>query len=194
VLLAAACSSTGSTATATRPPVTSTPPATVVTTPAPAGTLRPVADEGKVTYSVTLTPGECRTRDAGTLPDPHCTPGATDPKVTQASIRVTICARGWTATVRPPDSQTSHAKFTIAYPAYSIGPGVTSELDHLVPLELGGANDITNLWPEAGKVPNSKDPVENALHTAVCAGKVTLAAAQAAIAANWHTAEQVTGA
>jgi hypothetical protein len=65
----------------------------------------------------------------------------------------------------------------------------TSELDHLVPLELGGSNDITNLWPEVGKVPNPKDKVEDALKRAVCAGQVSLAAAQNAIAANWLTAE-----
>jgi len=35
---------------------------------------------------------------------------------------------------------------------------------------------------------NSKDPVENALNKAVCSGKVTLSAAQAAIAADWTTA------
>jgi hypothetical protein len=63
-----------------------------------------------------------------------------------------------------------------------------SELDHLVPPELGGSNDITNLWPEAGRVPNPKDKVENALNRAVCAGKVSLAAAQNAIASDWLTA------
>ncbi|POX44925.1 hypothetical protein [Streptomyces sp. Ru72] len=34
----------------------------------------------------------------------------------------------------------------------------------------------------------SKDPVETELHTAVCSGKVTLAAAQQAIATDWITA------
>lgn len=34
---------------------------------------------------------------------------------------------------------------------------------------------------------NKKDPVETKLHTAVCSGKVTLKAAQQAIATDWTT-------
>jgi hypothetical protein len=52
---------------------------------------------------------------------------------------------------------------------------------------------VANLWPEVGKIPNPKDSVENALHKAVCAGKVSLSAAQQAIALNWQTAESVLG-
>lgn len=66
------------------------------------------------------------------------------------------------------------------------------ELDHLVSLELGGSNDAGNLWPERNDHPsgaiNSKDLVENALHRDVCSGRVTLAAAQSAIATDWTTA------
>ncbi|MGW5481526.1 hypothetical protein [Streptomyces sp. NPDC004008] len=39
-----------------------------------------------------------------------------------------------------------------------------------------------------GGINNKKDPVETKLHTAVCDGKVTLAAAQQAIATDWTTA------
>jgi hypothetical protein len=112
-----------------------------------------------------------------------------DPAVTQATIASTICRSGYTGKVRPPESETSHAKFDVAYPAYRIQDSAASELDHLVSLELGGSNDITNLWPEVGTVPNPKDKVENALNRAVCDGRVSLAAAQRAIAADWMTAE-----
>jgi hypothetical protein len=146
-------------------------------------------DPGKVTYSKGI--AYCAARDTGQLPSPFCTPGSTDPAVTQADIGSTICRTGWTAAVRPPSSETEHAKFAVAYPAYGLPVTLVSELDHLVPLELGGSNDITNLWPEAGKVPNPKDTVENALRAAVCARKVTLGAAQDAIARDWLTAEAV---
>jgi hypothetical protein len=64
----------------------------------------------------------------------------------------------------------------------------------LVPLELGGSNDATNLWPEVGlPVGNPKDKVENALNHAVCDGRVSLAVAQQAIASNWLTAEKRLG-
>lgn len=143
---------------------------------------------GTVTYSVHLTPGECHARDGGTLPDPACTPGALDPRVTQATIHSTICVAGWTATVRPPVAETNHAKWLVSAPAYSLPAGTVGEEDHLIPLELGGSSDITNLWLEAGKIPNSKDTEENRLHKLVCGGKMTLAAGQHAIALNWHTA------
>lgn len=190
VLTLAACASIGQTTppprTATAPPAT-TAPATPATATATPGTITQIADEGTVTYSVTLHPGQCHVRDSGKLPDPACTPGAVDPAVTQATIRQTICVRGWTKTVRPPASETDKAKFDVAYPAYSLPAGTTSELDHLIPLELGGANDITNLWPEAGSVPNTKDPVEDDLRADVCAGELTLTQARQAIAANWET-------
>jgi len=152
--------------------------------------LKKVHDPGRVTGTIH---GHCAYRDHGQLPDPRCTPGSIDPAVTQADIRSTICKKGWTATVRPPESQTERFKFDVAYPAYRTPQSERTELDHLVPLELGGSNDATNLWPESPPTPNPKDKVENALNAAVCDGRVKLAAAQAAIAADWLTAEKKLG-
>jgi len=141
--------------------------------------LLEVHDPGRVTGNLA---GPCHARAGGLLPDRRCTPGAIDPAITQANIQSTICRTGYTETVRPPESQTEAFKFGEAYPAYGIPSGTASELDHLVPLELGGANDAANLWPEVGPVPNPKDTVEAALNTAVCDGQVSLARAQRAIA------------
>lgn len=63
------------------------------------------------------------------------------------------------------------------------------EVDHLIPIELGGANTITNLWPEFGSIPNLKDRVENRLHALVCTGKITIEKAQHDIATNWKEAQ-----
>lgn len=147
-------------------------------------------DPGQVTGTLA---GPCHARDNGRLPDPRCTPGVIDPAVTQADIKSTICDLGYTGTVRPPEGQTEAFKFRQAYPAYGIAADTESELDHLVPLELGGANDAANLWPEVGPVPNPKDSVENALSRAVCDGEITLARAQRAIARNWETARSSLG-
>ena len=147
-------------------------------------------DPGVVTGTLA---GPCNARDNGELPDRRCTPGGADPRVTQSDIDSTICVTGYTARVRPSESQTEAFKLAEAYPAYGIASGAPSELDHLVPLELGGSNDAANLWPEVGSLPNPKDEVENALHNAVCDGKVGLRAAQRAIAANWLTAERTLG-
>ena len=143
--------------------------------------LLAVHDPGTVTGTLT---GACRTRDQGLLPDRSCTPGAIDPAVTQANIGSTICRAGYTDSVRPPESQTEAFKWGVAEPAYG-QHDVSGELDHLVPLELGGDNDARNLWVEAGPIPNGKDAVENALSHAVCDGAITLRAAQREIARNW---------
>lgn len=98
--------------------------------------------------------------------------------------------RGYTATVRPPVDVTEKIKRE-QMAAYGLQgqPLSGEELDHLVPLELGGAPlDIANLWPEpwTGE-PNAheKDAVENFLNREVCRGTMQLADAQHAIATNW---------
>jgi hypothetical protein len=136
-----------------------------------------------------LAPGQCHIRTAANgqpLPDPACTPGAIDPAVTQSNIKTTICTPGYTATVRPPASTTDKWKKE-SEADYRIGD-TQGEYDHLVSLELGGANATSNLWVEPGTIPNPKDAVENRLHKEVCAGQITSAAAQQAIASDWTTA------
>jgi hypothetical protein len=175
------------------PAITRTASPPIVDSPAGPSPILVLSDPGHVTGKI---PSHCRA--SGSAPadvhqDPRCTPGGIDPAVRQATIKMTICVRGYTATVRPPVSETSRAKRAL-YLVYGLPLGQRSELDHLVPLELGGDNDVANLWPEAGPIPNPKDQVENRLRVAVCAGKVKLAVAQRAIVADWTTALAKTGA
>ncbi len=130
----------------------------------------------------------CHARGHGRfeLPDPHCTPGATDPRVSQADIATTICRRGYARSVRPPESVTEPQKRASLRAYGDPGPLRGYEYDHLIPLELGGApDDPRNLWPEPGASPNPKDAVEDALNARVCQGRMSLARAQRAIARNW---------
>jgi hypothetical protein len=130
-----------------------------------------------------------RGRGAFSLPDRHCTPGAIDPAVAAASIHRTICRSGYTKTVRPPESVTAPEKRASMAAYGDHGSPHDYEYDHLVPLELGGAvNDPRNLWPEPGGVPNPKDTLENRLRARVCAGALSLAAAQRQIAGDWISA------
>jgi hypothetical protein len=65
------------------------------------------------------------------------------------------------------------------------------EIDHLIPLELGGADAVDNLWPQPAKpVPGykEKDKLENKLHELVCNGKISLIDAQALIRTDWFAA------
>ena len=67
--------------------------------------------------------------------------------------------------------------------------GRSIEIDHIVPLELGGSNDIANLFPEPGSGRADyqvKDELENKLHVLVCSGSMTIRAAQVGIATHWQ--------
>jgi hypothetical protein len=132
------------------------------------------------------------------LPDPVCTPGVTNPAVTQGTINSTICVPGWTSTIRPPTSYTNPLKVRqIAEYGYRDTNVADYEEDHYIPLELGGSpRDAKNLWPEArtgasGSTAGDKDTVENKLKRLVCAGQVRLVPAQRAIVTDWRTAVSV---
>jgi hypothetical protein len=118
----------------------------------------------------------------GPLQDQACTPGAIFSDVTTNQL----CTPGYARSVRNvPTSEKDqvYAEYGIA----THSPG-EYEVDHLVSLELGGSNDIANLWPEAASpVPgfHQKDKVENYLHAQVCSGAVPLKQAQIQIATNW---------
>lgn len=120
------------------------------------------------------------------IQDMSLSPGAADSRVTQANIHETICVSGYTASVRNVTAATKRKVFA-EYGILSPAPGAY-EVDHLIPLELGGSNDITNLWPEPYTGPDNahdKDVWENRLHKQVCLGQVTLAVAQDEIIHWW---------
>ncbi len=127
------------------------------------------------------------------LPDPVCTPGVADPRVTQDDILTTICVSGYTTKVRPSSAYTDALKVQqIKSYGYTDTSLADYEEDHLIPLELGGhATDPKNLWPEPRSgiySATKKDGVENSLHSRVCSGLMTLLVAQASIATNWEAA------
>jgi hypothetical protein len=70
--------------------------------------------------------------------------------------------------------------------------GRTIEIDHIVSLEIGGSNDIANLYPEKATLPagapgfHVKDKLENKLHDLVCDGTMSLRSVQRQIATNWQ--------
>lgn len=105
-----------------------------------------------------------------------------NPAVSQATIHATICVAGWTDLVRPDTSYTDRVKADeIAdLPASVSHDPADYELDHKVPLALGGApaeprNLMLELWPEAHR----KDTLERSIQLAVCAGNLTLAQGRA---------------
>ena len=107
------------------------------------------------------------------------TPGVVNPDVTQATIRQTICVRGWTKTIRPPVEYTNELKRQGLARYHLRGPPSAFQEDHLISLELGGnPTDPRNLWPEPYPRAAAVDKIENELNHAVCGGRLTLAQAQ----------------
>jgi hypothetical protein len=116
-----------------------------------------------------------------------------NPAVTQATIEATICSPGWTKTVRPSPRYTNRIKIKLIreleIPEELL---VGFELDHRIPLVLGGApSDERNLelqpWDEAGE----KDRIEVCLSRAVRAGTITLDEARRRIWADWRAVGNV---
>ena len=110
--------------------------------------------------------------------------GALNPAVTQATIHQTICVAGYTDSIRPPSSFTDALKAQQIQALALSGPLGAFEEDHIIPLELGGApRDPANLQPVPLAVARRDDVLETRLHNAVCAGTLSLDAAQAQILA-----------
>jgi hypothetical protein len=121
------------------------------------------------------------------LPAPNLTPGATRPISTNE-----VCTPG------PPD-QMATIPMTVrqaVFHEYGMDGSQPRayEVDHLITPELGGTDDIRNLWPEPYATTewnaHVKDELENRLRQLVCDGKLDLPTAQHDMAANWISAYQ----
>lgn len=119
----------------------------------------------------------------GPLPDHECTPGA----IFENATKEIICVKGYSSTVRNVSvslKKKVFAQYSIEYPL----PFGSYEVDHLIPLSLGGSNDIANLWPKSAEpFPGfyEKNITGNYLLEQVCAGNISLAIAQKRIANDW---------
>jgi hypothetical protein len=104
---------------------------------------------------------------------------------TDASI---ICTAGYASGVRDVSTATKeqvYAEYGVSYPQ----PLGAYEVDHFIPLEIGGSNDIKNLWLEpATPTPgfHQKDQFENFEHGQVCNGTISVAEAQSRTASDWY--------
>jgi hypothetical protein len=110
------------------------------------------------------------------------TPGVVD----QNATTELICLAGYSGSVRNVSKSTKRKVFL----EYGIDPKSDKfEIDHLISLELGGSNDIKNLWPQSYTTKpwnaHVKDKLENHLHRMVCDGIITLETAQKEIATDW---------
>lgn len=130
-----------------------------------------------------------RTRSTGCKlgpnPDRRCSPGAYYSRLTKSVI---CSSTFFTSSIRNV-SQSTKNQVKIAYGLPPRNFGSALEIDHIVPLELGGSNAVANLFPEqlnARPGYRAKDRLENRLHLLVCSGRMNLRASQRQIATNWQ--------
>lgn len=119
-------------------------------------------------WKITSSPGKIGVVTKATYPDPKLTPGAVDSHVTVAQL----CTPGYTAKIRFVSARTKIEvlrRYGLDYNANR----AQYEVDHFISLELGGLNDLSNLWPQRWKPEpgaREKDVVETWLHRQICGG------------------------
>jgi hypothetical protein len=149
--------------------------------------------------AVSLPPhGTCHTTTTSggeLLPDPKCTPGAINPTLTDSVLKNvafrTGCVRNNATSEN--EKKSTYKWYQTKRPRNNVGLTQTCELDHLVPLYLGGADTLDNIWPQCGpkgvalddRYFKEKDKVEYFLGQQVREGKLDLATAQKGIVKDW---------
>lgn len=118
-------------------------------------------------------------------------PSIPDPTITYGDIfknasKNNICSVGYTKTVR----RVSKGLKRYVLELYGLEETESKhyEIDHFISLELGGNNDIENLWSQSYDIiwnARVKDKLENKLRKMVCSGVITLEQAQKEISDDW---------
>jgi hypothetical protein len=138
-----------------------------------------------VTAIVSLSSPTTGGRTVRAIPDPRLTPGATRPVNAND-----VCTVSYSDDARLLPASIQHRVLQ----EYGVAGAQTQgyELDYLISPQLGGTDDISNLWPEpdsaTGWNADAKDALEGRLHQLVCQGKINLATAQRDLATDWISA------
>jgi hypothetical protein len=121
-------------------------------------------------------------------PDATKTPGTVYENITEKDV----CDSGYSKRVRNVpvlQKKSIYKSYGIKYPQ----PAGAFEVDHFIPLSIGGSNDDKNLWPQpAAPVPgfHEKDKVEFYLYNEICAGRIPIKTAQESIRSDWYKVYQ----
>ena len=120
-----------------------------------------------------------------------------DPDSTEGSVRIgghdRAVACGHAKEYRGPMSADRRDEVLLRY-GLPAGPHPDYEIDHLIPLCLGGSDDFSNLWPQPRRSvepkwnAEAKDRLERLMCEMVCKGQLDISMAQEAIAKDWIAA------
>lgn len=119
------------------------------------------------------------------LPDHTLTPGATRP------VSVAESCSQPEADLDPAVSVSVRKRVFQEY-GIEVAKNDDYQVDYLINPQLGGTNDVRNLWPEPYRSTvwnaHAKDALEDRLHRMVCDNQIDLAAAQRELATDWIAA------
>ena len=123
--------------------------------------------------------------DTGPEPNRQLTPGAASPVSLQQ-----VCSRSDDDL----DPKLPPEKEQAVFRAYGIRPHAARgyQVDYLINPQLGGNDELANLWPEPYHATvwnaKAKDALEARLHAMVCGGQIELDTAQRELASDWIAA------
>jgi hypothetical protein len=129
---------------------------------------------------------------AGDLPDPELTPGVVRSELSLPEI----CSAKWGKDARAVTAAMKREAFRRYGYSGNDDPRCDNansrtqrcEIDHRMPRELGGADDLRNIWPQpyfGTWNAHRKDRLENLIHRKVCARELTLEEGQAIFLGDW---------
>lgn len=131
---------------------------------------------------------------ADDIPNLHITPGSVRAGLSQSKI----CTIKWGKDQRHVTEAMKQQVFALYGYSGNDDPRCVPagkrhcEIDHLISRELGGADEVINLWPQAyGTSPWNavlKDKLENRLHKEMCAGTIPLKKARDMLVNDWREA------
>lgn len=128
------------------------------------------------------------------LPNAKLTPGAVNTQVMAEpgagsylidGVEYNICARDFRTKPFRHTSQALKKQVCREYGAADCPNRKSGEVDHLVPLEIGGADVLANLWWQPAPAYHVKDRLEDRLPKLVCAGRMSLQDAQECVRGDW---------
>lgn len=129
------------------------------------------------------------------LPDKTVTPGAVNPEIIADrsrdkrlvdGVEVNICAKDFRTGPFRHTTQSMKEEVCREYAAKDCPDPSKGEVDHVIPLEIGGEDALQNLWWQRSPEYHFKDhALEDKLPKLICSGKMTLKQAQTCIRDNW---------
>jgi hypothetical protein len=122
-------------------------------------------------------------RNSPNLPDPTLTPGAT-----LEVPRQELCGSEY----RNPDRKIPISLKRRVFDRYGLSPGAIGyNVDHLIPVRLGGSNSLNNLWPQSLSGEwnyHMKNRLERRVFKMVCRQAISLETARQELARDWVSA------